>query len=228
MIKCAMMQPSYLPWAGYFNLIAEADIFVFLDDAQLQKNSWHNRNRILVNRLPHWITVPVNRIVLSQTINKSSIDVKKNWKQKHVKLLRQTYSKHPFSDDILPVCDIVENHDFNSLADLNVYLIEWIVKKLGIKTKFILSSDLNISGKRTERIINILEKLKADVYLSPQGAAEYLQLDDFPNKTSINLTFQSFEPKPYDQHRHDKFESHLSIVDVVANIGWENTKRYIT
>ena len=150
MIKCAMMQPSYLPWAGYFNLIAEADFFVFLDDGQLQKKSWNNRNRILVNRLPHWITVPVNRIVLSQTINKSSIDVKKNWKQKHVKLLRQTYSNHPFSDDILPVCDIVENHDFNSLADLNVYLIEWIVKKLGIKTKFILSSDLNISGKRTD------------------------------------------------------------------------------
>jgi len=225
---CAIMQPSYLPWAGYFNLIAQADVFVFLDDAQLQKNSWHNRNRILVNHLPHWITVPVNRIALSQTINKSSIDVKQNWKQKHVKLLRQTYSKHHFSDDILSVCDIIENYDFKSLADLNVYLIEWVMMKLDIKTEFFLSSDLNISGKRTDRIINILEKLKADVYLSPQGAAEYLDLDDFPNQTSINLTFQSFEPKPYDHHRHDKFESHLSIVDVVANIGWENTKKYIT
>ena len=222
------MQPSYLPWAGYFNLIAQSDVFVFLDDAQFQKNSWHNRNRIFVNHLPHWITVPVNRKASSQKINETPIEIARNWKQKHVKLLRQTYSKHPFSNEILPVCDIFENYDFKSLAELNVHLIEWIMVKLDIKTQFFLSSDLNISGKRTERVINILEKLKADVYLSPQGAAEYLDLDDFPSKTTVKLTFQSFEPKPYNQHKHEKFESHLSIVDVVANIGWENTKKYIT
>ena len=75
------MQPTYLPWAGYFNLIAQVDVFVFLDDAQFQKNSWHNRNRILLNHGTHWITVPVNRKALSQTINKSSVDEKQNWKK---------------------------------------------------------------------------------------------------------------------------------------------------
>ena len=227
MKKCAIMQPTYLPWAGYFNLVDQVDVFVFLDDAQFQKNSWHNRNRILVNHRTHWITVPVNRKALSQTINKSSVDEKQNWKQKHVKLLRQTYSKHPFSNDLLPVCDVIENCDFQSLADLNVHLIEWFMMKLDIKTECVLSSQLNISGKRTERIIKILEKLNADIYLSPQGAAEYLDLDDFVNQTCVNLTYQSFEPKQYQNYGHDKFESHLSIVDIVANIGWKNTKKYI-
>ena len=227
MIKCAIMQPSYLPWAGYFNLVAQVDVFVFLDDAQFQKNSWHNRNRILVNQTPHWLTAPVNRKSLSQTINKSLFDDKQNWKQKHVKLLRQTYSKHPFSDEILPVCDIIENYDFQNLSDLNICLIKWVMKKLKIKTECFLSSELNILGKRTDRIIKILQKLNADIYLSPQGSAEYLDLDGFSDKTSVKLTFQSFEPKLYKQFRQDKFESHLSIIDVVANLGWKNTKKYI-
>ena len=142
--------------------------------------------------------------------------------------MRQTYSKHPFSDEILPVCDIIENYDFQNLADLNICLIKWVMMKLNIKTKCFLSSELNILGKRTDRIIKILQKLNADIYLSPQGSAEYLDLDGFSDKTSMKLTFQSFEPKIYKQFRQDKFESHLSIIDVVANLGWKNTKKYIT
>jgi len=228
MIKCAIMQPSYLPWAGYFNLIAQVDAFVFLDDAQFQKNSWHNRNRILVNQLPHWITAPIKRESLSQTINKSSFDNKQNWQQKHVKLLKQTYSKHPFSEDVFPLFEFIENCDSKNLADLNIRLIKWVMMKLDIKTDCFLSSELDVSGKRTERIIKILEKLNADIYLSPEGSAEYLELDDFSSKSSTKLTFQSFEPKLYSQHLQDKFESHLSIIDVVANIGWKKTKKYIT
>jgi hypothetical protein len=84
---CAIMQPTYLPWAGYFNLISQSDVFVFLDDAQFQKNSWHNRNRILVNHLPHWITLPVRHAALCQTIRQTELDDSKNWRRKHIKLL---------------------------------------------------------------------------------------------------------------------------------------------
>ena len=173
------------------------DAFVFLDDAQFQKNSWHNRNRILVNHLPHWITVPIKRESLSQTINNSSFDNKQNWQQKHVKLLRQTYSKHPFFEDVLPLFEFIENCDSKNLADLNIRLIKLVMMKLDIKTDCFLSSELDVSGKRTERIIKILEKLNADIYLSPIGSAEYLELDDFYSKSSTKLTFQSFEPKLY-------------------------------
>jgi hypothetical protein len=225
---CSIMQPSYLPWAGYFNLISEADVFVFLDDAQLQKNSWHNRNRLLVNHLPHWITVPVKRATLKQKINNSMLADDKNWKQKHIKLLKHTYAKHSYFCDILELCNMLDQGNFDNLADLNIQLIKWFLQKLDLTSKLYLSSELAIEGKRTERIIGILEKLEAKTYLSPQGAGEYLDLDDFINQTKIKLSYQEFKPPKYKQYRHDDYQSHLSIVDVVANIGWDEAKQYIT
>ena len=224
---CAIMQPTYLPWAGYFNLISQSDVFVFLDDAQFQKNSWHNRNRILVNHLPHWITLPVRHAALCQTIRQTELDDSKNWRRKHIKLLQHTYCKHPFLNEILDVCNILEQENFDNLAELNIKIIIWFLKKLEINTKVCLSSQMDLEGKRVTRIIRILQQLKADTYLSPNGATEYLNEDRFVDQTAIHLTFQEFKPYPYTQYRHDSFESHLSLVDVVANIGWDATKQYI-
>ena len=227
MIRCAIMQPTYLPWAGYFNLIAQSDIFVFLDDAQFQKNSWHNRNRILVNHSPHWITIPIRHSNLTQTIAESSFAEGYNWQIKHPKLLRQTYAKHPFANDILQLCNFLEDNQFDSLAELNVHLIKWFMVKLNLNRQCFLSSELSVCGTRTERLINILEYFGADIYLSPQGAAEYLAQDNFVGLSQAKLVFQDYQPAPYTQYRHYEFESHLSIVDVIANIGLESTKSYI-
>jgi hypothetical protein len=224
---CSMMQPTYLPWAGYLNLISQADIFVFLDDVQFQKNSWHNRNRLLVNKKPHWLTVPVRHKALEQTIKETEIDATKPWRKKHSKLLQQTYSKHPFAEEMLCICSEIEKGGVTHLAELNVNLILWLLEKLDIKTEVLVSSDLDIEGKRTTRLIEVLHKLQVDSYLSPGGAMEYLKEDDFSGHTSIELKFQEFDPLPYQQKKQDVFESHLSILDVVANIGWEGTKRYI-
>ena len=76
------MQPTYLPWPGYFNLILKSDSFIFLDDAQFQKNSWHNRNRILVSQKPHWITVPVKHNSLDQKISETKIVSSHSWAKK--------------------------------------------------------------------------------------------------------------------------------------------------
>jgi hypothetical protein len=226
-MKCAIMQPTFLPWAGYFNLISGVDTFVFLDDAQLQKNSWHNRNRILVNQKPHWISVPVKREKLGQTIAKTKLDDSQRWRSKHVKLLQQVYSKHPFSKDISELCDILLKDGSIHLAELNIQLIKWFLLKLQISTTIVLSSDLNIEGKRTERVINILKKLKASSYLSPKGAEEYLEEDGFSEQKFVTLEIQNFESLQYFQYKKNEFESYLSIVDVLANLGWPATKKYI-
>lgn len=224
---CSAMQPSYIPWSGFYNLISNSDKFVFLDDAQFQKNSWHNRNRILVNHSPHWISVPIKHDKLEQKIYESEIVNSQPWKRKHVKLLQQTYCKHQYSGDILEITDYLENENFNNLAELNIRIIKWFLKKLDILTDIHLSSEMNIDGRRTLRLIKILEKLGADTYLSPIGAMEYLKVDEFSKLTDIELKFQEFNPLPYPQYRHEQFESHLSMIDVVANIGWEASKKYI-
>ena len=224
---CAMTQPTYLPWAGYFNLIAESDVFVFLDDAQYQRNSWHNRNRILLNGAPHWITIPVLKIALGQSINETKVDDSKNWRKKHIRLLEQTYGKHPFADDILGIYPLIENESLDSLGELNVALVRWMLEKLSVTTPIQLSSCMGIDGKRTERVINILEDLGATQYLSPQGASEYLAEDGFAGQTSIDLRFQDYQPADYPQRRQESFVSHLSLVDVVANVGWHAAREYI-
>ena len=226
-MKCAIMQPTFLPWAGYFNIIAEVDTFVFLDDAQLQKNSWHNRNQILLNHKKHWISVPVKRSNLGQTIAETKIDINQRWCSKLVKLLQQVYCKHPFAKDIMELCEILQQDDSVYLAELNIRLIKWFVLKMELPTKMILSSDLCAEGSRTERLVNLLQELRAECYLSPQGAKEYLKADDFTQKTSAVLEFQGFEPLIYNQHKSNDFESHLSIVDVLANLGWSATREYI-
>jgi len=227
MTTCSIMQPSYLPWAGYFNLIAKSDIFVFLDDAQFQKNSWHNRNRLLVNHSPHWITVPVRRKLLAQSIKETEIDTTQQWCKKHCKLIEQVYSKHPFAKDVLDICSVIEQDKIKNLAELNINLIKWILGKLNIQTKIFVSSNFGVEGKRTTRLIVLLEKLQSDCYLSPKGAMEYLEEDGFAGQTDINLVYQEFNPAPYTHHNHQPFESHLSIIDVVANLGWETAKHYI-
>lgn len=219
------MQPTYLPWAGYFNLIAKADIFVFLDDAQFQKNSWHNRNRVLVNHEPHWITVPVKHKALAQTIKETEIDSTKHWRKKHSKLLQNVYGRHPFAKDILDICAVIEQDNTSHLSELNIKLIHWFLEKLNIETEIFLSSTMGIEGKRTARLIELLEQLRVHCYISPKGAMDYLEEDGFDNQSTINLVYQEFNPAPYMQHQ--SFESHLSIVDVVANVGWEATRQYV-
>ena len=81
---CSIMQPTYLPWAGYFNLISSSDFFVFLDDVQFSKQSWQNRNRILIGDKMHWLTVPVLRENLKDKIYKIKIDDTRNWRKKHI------------------------------------------------------------------------------------------------------------------------------------------------
>ena len=143
---CAIMQPSYLPWAGYFNLIATSDVFVLLDNAQYQKNSWHNRNRILLNQSAHWITVPVKKSSLNQTILNSKIDNSQSWRKKHINQLQQTYAKFPFSGSVVEICQKLESAKANNLAELNIEMICWLMRKLGIDTKIMLSSEMNIDS----------------------------------------------------------------------------------
>lgn len=222
------MQPTYLPWSGYFNLILKSDHFVFLDDAQYQKNSWHNRNRVLINGAPHWITVPVRKESLAQSIHDTLVDDAQNWRNKHIRLLSQNYAKHPFASELQELYSIIKDETLVSLSDLNIAIILWACKKLDLKTQVHRSSELGITGQRTERIISMLTFLKADEYLSPIGASEYLSEDAFTEQCSSRLSFQNFTPKEYPQLKSDTYVSHLSLVDVLANIGWEELKAYIS
>ena len=221
------MQPTYFPWAGYFSLIGQVDIFVFLDDVQYERSNWHNRNRILLNGQIHWLTVPVVRQFLGQPINQVTVDDTRNWRQKHLRLLSQAYAKRSHAPEMLNSADVILDSSLGNLADLNIRVIAELARNLELSTKMLRSSELGIAGNRTERLIGICEQLQCDEYVSPVGATQYLSDDGFKKKTSIRLSFNEFVPAEYPQPKADTFVSHLSVLDVIANLGWDGTKDYV-
>lgn len=227
-MKCAIMQPTFLPWAGYFNLIGKVDTFVFLDDAQFEKNSWQNRNKILVDNQIHWITVPVSHQSHLQKINQTMISTKEKWNSRLVKTISQNYSKHPFFSEIGFIIEIIKNNTFENLSSLNCCLIKNVIDRMNLQAKILQSSSLGINGIRTDRLIKILEHIGATEYLSPVGARGYLETDKFEEKTSVKLHYQEFILDKYSQFKNKgEFASHLSFIDVVCNIGFYEFKNYI-
>lgn len=227
-MKCAIMQPTYLPWAGYFNLIRHVHKFVFLDDVQFERRSWQSRNRILLQGKEYLLTVPTLKTDRATPISKIATSVDIDWRRKHWQVLESSYKKSKHGTELLDLLepDYVETSQV-LLSDFNQTIIRHIASALEIKTKFIRATDLNCGGSRTEHLIKIIEALECEEYLSPRGSAEYLEKDDFRENSRIKIDIQSYNPMPYVQYQSECFFSHLSIVDVIANCGLEFTEAYI-
>jgi hypothetical protein len=223
------MQPTYLPWSGYFNLIYNTDIFIFLDDAQYVRRSWHNRNLIINNSKKKWITIPLKKNKQKTNLNKMYLHNVEEWKKDHISLLKQSYLSHPFYKSVEEICNFFLTIKTNILSELNIILIKFICEKLLIKNRFIQSSHLVVKKQeRTDKLINLLENFNATEYLSVEGSMDYLLEDNFYNKTKINLKFNKYKTREYTQHSNqNSYHDKLSIVDLIANLGWSGARDYI-
>lgn len=225
---CSIMQPTYLPWAGYFNLILRADTFFFLDDVQFEKGSWHQRNRILLAGKPYFLTVPVNRFCLGQLINEVAVDsLRGNWRRKHIQSLTHAYCKKPYFHLIEPLFDLISNEEINSICELNIALISKICEIIELPANFQRSSDFNVSSTRSGKLIELCRASDSLVYLSPAGAFDYLTKDKFTSQSSIELVYQDYPCAEYEQNAGSDFVSHMSIIDVIVNLGVQGTYQYI-
>lgn len=223
MTTCAIMQPTYLPWVGYFSLMKRVDQFVFLDDVQLSKQSWQTRNRILVSGESHWLSVQISKPSgLTSLIKDVFLDDRISWRKKHVASLQANYGRHPYYKELLFIEETLLNANIVYLADLNVQLIMGICKYLGLTTNIHLASKLNIVGSRSERLYLISTSLGCDRYMSPMGSQEYLIEDNFEEKYPINLEYFNHLPREYTQRKTSVFVPYLSIYDLLANHGKES------
>lgn len=222
------MQPTYMPWAGYLRLIGRVDRFVYLDDAQYERGTWHQRNRVLVNGAAHWLTVPVLRSSLADTIAQVRVNDAAHWRRKHMALIANCYGRHPFAAETLALAHTLEQRqELSTLADLNIALIEHCCKRLRLGAQRLRAGELGIPGTRTLRLIAICRSLGASTYLSPPGAREYLAEDGFERQSDIQLQFDEFPAPAYPQRGSAGFVSHLSVLDALANLGWAGLARYI-
>lgn len=226
--RCAIMQPTYLPWAGYFHLMRNVDVFVLLDDAQFQYQSWHCRNRILVRGQEHMLTVPTVQQPLNTPLNAIETASHLPWKRKHWQTLAMAYNKAPHGKQTLGYLSAhYLRHQPTRLSTWNTELIKTLAGMLGINVPMVLASELGCEGKRSERLLNILARVGATHYVSPKGAENYLFEDDFQNNGKVELSFQSFTPPSYAQIHAQSFVSHLSVVDVLAHLGTSGASNYV-
>lgn len=214
----AVLQPSYLPWLGYFDQMCRVDVFVLYDDVQFDKHGWRNRNRIKTPDGPLWLTVPVLHSGQSRPrINEVCLDRRAPWCRKHLSSLRQYYARAPHARDILPALEDVLTRDWERLVDLNRAVITLMAAWLGVKTAVVTASELGIGGERTARLVAICRHFGARRYLSGDSARNYLDLEMFA-EAGIEVEWQEFRHPVYPQ-LHGPFVSHLSAMDLILNCG---------
>ena len=216
----AIMQPTYLPWVGYFNLINKSEYFVFLDDVQFDKRSWQQRNKIIINSHQRYLTVPViSKNKYLQKLSEVKIDNSRKWQKVHLNSIKFNYGKHKYFDEIFNYIEKIYLQEEEYLINLNIKLIKEITKYLGIKLNYDLSSSYKVQKKGGDKIYEILKKLNAEKYLSPIGSKIYLDKISEFHKEKIKIEYIDYKCKSYDQRNQSKFLSNLSILDLIFNHG---------
>jgi hypothetical protein len=227
-MKCVILQPSYIPWRGYFDQINRADVFVFYDNVQYDKHGWRNRNQIKTDQGRQWLTIPVHSagvVEKSIPINQVEIDWSKPWNEAHWKALTFAYKRAPYFGNYAALLEpFYQRHDA-LLANFTIDLTVALARELGIQhTRFMRSSDLQVNGQKTDRLVQILAQVGAKHYISGPSARDYIENEKFAS-AGITLEYMDYNYPEYPQ-LHPPFDPNLSILDLLFMTGPE-AKRYI-
>ncbi|MFC1709842.1 WbqC family protein [Candidatus Omnitrophota bacterium] len=211
-------QPVYLPWLGLFHKIALADTFVSFNQVQYLPKEWNNRNMIKTVTGNAWLTVPVlKKGHREKTISEIQINNDIPWQRKHWKSIYLNYKKASYFMKYADFFEEVYKKEWSKLSDLNDYMLKHFLKILGIKVGFTNAANFDFQGKKSDLVLDMCKKLRADVYIFGSLGRDYANVDTF-RKEDINVLFQEFKHPIYPQ-LHGKFISHLSIVDLLFNCG---------
>lgn len=220
-MKATILQPTYLPWSGFLEMISSTELYVVFDHVQFERKSWQQRNRIKTPGGELLLTVPVKKISRETRI----CDIKISYDQvnpleKHWKTIVLAYQKAPYFDKYRSIFENIYSQKPIFLKELNVELIKAICNILGIKTKIIYSSDLNLNDQnmeRTEKVVNLCKKAGISHLYDAKGAQKFLDTSLF-DKAGVAITFQNFIPQWYNQLWGD-FIPFLSVIDLIFNEG---------
>jgi len=222
-MNVVILQPSYIPWRGYFDQIRRADVFVFYDDIQYDKHGWRNRNQIKTHQGKQWLTIPVHAkgATLGTQIKDVRIDWSKPWAKSHLKALTISYSKAPYFKDYVPLLESFYQQRHEFLADFTIQTSKTLACELGFtSTRFLRSSELsNIEGQGTDRVISILKHLGATHYISGPSAIEYMEPEKF-DAVGITFEYMQYNYREYSQ-LHPPYDPFVSILDLLFMTGSE-------
>jgi hypothetical protein len=222
-ISCAIHQPNFLPWLGYFYKMSQADVFVYLDNVDIVLGSSKaitHRARIKTQHGATWLTIPLKKSN-SKKINEIEIDGV-IWKRKMLKTIEQTYARAAFREDGMRLLDEIFRFESLNLSEFNIHGIEVLKSASGIATRTVRASELNLCTEdRNQRIVDLCRLVGAHTYISGQGAAKYHNPDVFAG-ASVTLQYTGFVHPEYNQ-LHESFIPGLSVLDYLFNMGITKT-----
>ena len=220
--KVAILQSNYIPWKGYFDLMAKVDEFIIYDEVQYTKNDWRNRNKIKTPQGVKWLSIPVHtkghisnavRIVDAEIVDG-------RWAKSHWNTIVQNYGKsqyfHEYAGRLEQLYSECENEKL--LCKVNYRLLYAIVDILGIDTKISFSSDYGLVDGKTERLVDLVQKAGGDEYLSGPAAKDYIEENLFAD-AGIKLSWMDYSGYPEYQQLYPPFEHGVSILDLIFNCG---------
>lgn len=226
----AIHQPNFFPWLGYFNKIARADLFLLMDNAQFPKTggNWSNRVRLLVNREPQWVTVPVVRAYHGvRSVREMRINNDAPWRVKLIKTLKTNYNQAPFFQSVFPFLEELINNPTDMLSDYNTAAITSLAAALSMdSSKIIQGSTLGAEGSATDLLVSMVKAVGGTAYLAGGGAGGYQEDEKF-DAAGIRLMVQEFKHPAYAQHKGGDFVPGLSIIDALMNCGFEETRALV-
>lgn len=218
---CTVHQPNYLPYLGFFEKAYRSDVFVLYDTTQFKKNDWQNRNKLCSGNGWQWISMPILHN-FGQKINEVKIkdpekSLLKNWRS-----IQVIYSKAPFYKQYSPVFEGIYHSKVEFISELNCKIIIAAAESLGLKTKFINSSELpKIESTSTQALIDLTRLAGADTYISGGEGINYLNMDLW-NSTGLKIMFQKYHHPVYKQFNSPEFQPYMNILDLLFNCGEES------
>jgi hypothetical protein len=220
-MNTVILQPSYIPWRGYFHQIYKADIFIFYDDVQYDKHGWRNRNQIKTSQGKQWLTIPVHSkgVTDGLPINQVCIDWSKPWANAHWKGISFSYGRAPFFSKYAPLVESFYRRHDDQISDFTVETTISLARELGnTHTRFLRSSELTgITGQKTDRLIQILQQVGATHYISGPSAKDYIENDKFET-AGISLEYIDYDYPDYPQ-LYPPFDPQVSILDLLFMTG---------
>jgi hypothetical protein len=218
-MRIAILQSSYIPWKGYFDLMHSVDEFVLYDDVQFTRRDWRNRNKIKTPAGSQWMTIPVHAKghyldpIKDVTISDPS------WRTRHWRMLTANYAKSPFFRQYADVFERVYLHsDDVRLSDVNHRFITAICDILGIETKLSWSMDYELVDGKTDRLVGICRQAGATTYLSGPAARSYIEIEKF-HAANVDVVYFDYSGYPEYSQRFPPFDHHVTVLDLIFNEG---------
>lgn len=211
----AIMQPYFLPYIGYFQLMAAVDKFVVLDDVNYINRGWINRNRLLLNGVAHTFTVPLRGASQNKLICEIELDDDQGWREKLLRTIRQAYVRAPCYAQAYPLMENLINYPANRLDEFLLNSLREVVCYLSLEVEILSSSRIykNAHLKGQERILDICRQEYAGIYINPIGGVDLYDRASF-SKQDLSLYFLRSRPVSYSQGKGEHVPW-LSILDVL-------------